>query len=139
MSNPLRTPADYEFFVYSLQKLFPTIRRSTVRLVRRGASLARIVGELHFDQNVRLVVRERIVYHRLPAVIDEYGYEVWQGNEKLYWYDSQPHPNAPDLQSTHPHHKHIPPVSNTTVSQHPTCISPNPISQHSFRKSKRRY
>jgi hypothetical protein len=61
MSNPLRTPADYEFFVYSLQELFPTIRRSTVRLVRRGASLARIVGELHFDQNVRLVVRERIV------------------------------------------------------------------------------
>lgn len=109
MSNPLRTPADYEFFVYSLQELFPTIRRSTVRLVRRGASLARIVGELHFDQNVRLVVRERIVYHRLPAVIDEYGYEVWQGSEKLYWYDSQPHPNAPDLQSTHPHHKHIPP------------------------------
>src|SRR6266446_9538412 len=96
MSNPLRTPADYEFFVYSLQELFPTIRRSTVRLVRRGASLARIVGEFHFDQNVRLVVRERIVYHRLPAVIDEYGYEVWQGNEKLYWYDSQPHPNDPD-------------------------------------------
>src|SRR6266536_1067999 len=61
MSNPLRTPADYEFFVYSLQELFPTIRRSTVRLVRRGASLARIVGELHFDQNMRLVVRERSV------------------------------------------------------------------------------
>ena len=64
MSNPLRTPADYEFFVYALQEHFPTIRRSTVRLVQRGASLARIVGELHFDQNVRLVVRERIVYHR---------------------------------------------------------------------------
>jgi len=27
----------------------------------------------------------------------------------LYWYDSQPHPNDPTLQSTHPHHKHIPP------------------------------
>jgi hypothetical protein len=61
MSNPLRTPADHEFFVSSLQELFPTIRRSTVRLVRRGASLARLVGELHFDQNMRLVVRERMV------------------------------------------------------------------------------
>ena len=38
-----------------------------------------------------------------------YGYEVWKGNEKLYWYDSQLHPDDPTLQSTHPHHKHIPP------------------------------
>jgi len=29
-------------------------------------------------------------------------------NAKLFWYDPQPHPNDPDLQSTHPHHKHIP-------------------------------
>lgn len=37
------------------------------------------------------------------------GYEVWRGDEKLYWYDPQPHPNDPELQSTHPHHKHVPP------------------------------
>ena len=80
-----------------------------MRFVRRGATLARVVGELYFDKNVRLVVRERILYHRLPAVIDEYGYEVWQSDEKLYWYDPQPHPDDPALQSTHPHHKHIPP------------------------------
>ncbi len=49
------------------------------------------------------------MYHRLPVVIDWYGYEVWHANKKLYWYDSQPHPNDPTLQSTHPHHKHIPP------------------------------
>ncbi|MFQ5641422.1 MAG: DUF6516 family protein, partial [bacterium] len=54
-------------------------------------------------------VRERVLYDRLPAVLDWYGYEVWQGDKKLYWYDSQPHPNDPRLQSTHPHHKHIPP------------------------------
>ena len=47
--------------------------------------------------------------YRLPIVIDGYGYEVWRGEEKLYWYDSQPHPNESSLQSTHPHHKHIPP------------------------------
>jgi len=50
-----------------------------------------------------------LVYHRLPAVIDWYGYEVWRGDEKLFWYDSQPHPDDPTLQSTHPHHKHIHP------------------------------
>lgn len=41
--------------------------------------------------------------------IVSYGYEVWQGTEKLYWYDSQPHPDDLTLADTHPHHKHIPP------------------------------
>ncbi|MEA3308889.1 MAG: DUF6516 family protein, partial [Chloroflexota bacterium] len=72
-------------------------------------ALARVAGELDFDLDIRLIVRERLVYHRLPVVIDWYGYEVWRGSEKLYWYDSQPHPNDPTLQSTPPHHKHIPP------------------------------
>jgi hypothetical protein len=85
------------------------VRRSTVTFVRRGATLARVVGELLFDRDIRLIVRERILYHRLPAVIDWYGYEIWQGDEKLFWYDSQPHPDDPALQSTHPHHKHIQP------------------------------
>lgn len=109
MNNPLRTQEDYELFLYTLIEQFPLVRRSTVALIRRGASLARVAGELHFDHEIRLIVRERVLYHRLPAVIDEYGYEVWQGEDKLYWYDSQPHPNVPTLQSTHPHHKHIPP------------------------------
>ena len=42
-------------------------------------------------------------------VIEGYSYEVWQGSEKLYWYDSQPHPGDPSLAATDPHHKHIPP------------------------------
>jgi hypothetical protein len=109
MNNPLRTPEDYELFLYTLIEQFPSIRRSTVTFVRRGASLARVAGELYFDQEIRLVVRERILCHHLPVIIDWYGYEVWQGREKLYWYDSQPHPKDPALQSTHPHHKHIPP------------------------------
>lgn len=109
MSNPLRTPEDYELFLYTLAEQFPAIRRSTVTLTRRGASVARVSGELHFDHGVRVVVRERVVYDRLPVAIDWYGYEVWRDEEKLYWYDSQPHPNDPLLQSTHPHHKHVPP------------------------------
>jgi len=109
MNNPLRTPEDYELFLYTLSEQFPAIRRSTMRFIRRGSSLARVAGELYFDQDIRLVVRERVLYHRLPMLIDWYGYEVWRGAEKLYWYDSQPHPDEPLLQSTHPHHNHIPP------------------------------
>jgi len=109
MNNPLRTLEDYELFLYTLIEQFLSVRRSTITLVRLGASLARVAGELHFDRGIHLVVRERVLYHRLPAVIDEYGYEVWQGETKLYWYDAQPHPDDPNLQSTHPHHKHVPP------------------------------
>ena len=29
--------------------------------------------------------------------------------DKLYWYDSQPHPHDPTLANNHPHHKHVPP------------------------------
>ena len=42
-------------------------------------------------------------------LITAYGYEVYQGQEKLYWYDDFPHPNDPTLASTHPYHKHVPP------------------------------
>ncbi|MCL4262393.1 MAG: hypothetical protein KJ069_04230 [Anaerolineae bacterium] len=109
MSNPLRSAEDYELFLYTLPDQFPSVHRSTVTFVRRGSSLARIVGELHFAHHLRVVVRERILFHRLPAIIDWYGYEIWQGEERLFWYDPQPHPNEPELQSTHPHHKHISP------------------------------
>jgi Family of unknown function (DUF6516) len=109
MNNPLRTDADYELFLYSLAGQFATIQRSTIVFVRRAGSLGRVSGELFFAHGLRIVVRERILYDRLPAVIDWYGYEVWHDMDKLFWYDSQPHPNEPSLQSTHPHHKHVPP------------------------------
>ncbi|HVM50317.1 MAG TPA: DUF6516 family protein, partial [Candidatus Acidoferrum sp.] len=109
MSNPLRTLEDYELFLYTLTEQFKSVRHSTVTLVRRGASLARVSGEVHFEKGLRLVLLERIVADRLPAVIEAYGYEIWRGEEKLCWYDSQPHPEDPALASTHPHHQHVPP------------------------------
>jgi hypothetical protein len=111
MSNPFRTPEDYELFIYSLPDKFISIRQSTITLVRLGAFLGRVAGDLHFDHGLRLVIRERILFDRLPVRIDWYGYEVWRGEDKLYWYDSQPHPNDAALRANHPHHKHIPPDS----------------------------
>jgi hypothetical protein len=109
MSNPLRTPEDYELFIYSLPDQFKSIRRSSVTLVRLGASLGRVAGDLEFDRAFRLVVRKRILFERLPVILDSYGYEIWRGAEKLFWYDSQPHPNDATLRRNHPHHKHVPP------------------------------
>ena len=88
MSNPLRTSENYELFLYTLSKQFPAVRRSTVIFIRRGTALARVAGTLDFDYDIRLIVRERLVYPRLPVVIDGYGYA------------SQPHPNALTLRST---------------------------------------
>lgn len=68
-----------------------------------------------------------VLYDRLPAVIDWYGYEIWRNVEKLYWYDSQPHPDEATLQSSHPHHKHIPPdiKHNRIPAPEMSFIEPN--------------
>jgi hypothetical protein len=107
--NPFRSLRDYEEFVYTLSQAFPSIEKSTLVVFRRGATLVTITGEIHFRGGIRIVVHERITYETGPLLLRRYGYEVWKGEEKLYWYDSQPHPNDPTLASTHPHHKHVPP------------------------------
>lgn len=35
--------------------------------------------------------------------------EVYNVEERLYWYDDFPHPDEPTLATTHPHRKHVPP------------------------------
>jgi len=62
-----------------------------------------------FGGGVRLVMSERLMLDDGLIQIVSYGYEVWRGAEKLYWYDSQPHPDDATLVSTLPHHKHVPP------------------------------
>ena len=112
MKNPLQTIEEYELFLYTLQESFPSIKQSTVVLIRRGVSLAKSTGEIYFDKGFRLVVRERLLFDRQPGVIDWYGYEIWKNNKKLCWYDSQPHPDDTKLAISYPHHKHIPPNIN---------------------------
>ena len=107
--SPFQSLADYETFVYTIQQGYPSITRSTLILARRGRSTANLTGELRFDNGYRLVVYEILTWDEGPVLIQRYSYEVWSGNEKVYWYDPQPHPNDPSLAGTHPHHKHIPP------------------------------
>lgn len=107
--NPFQSLRNYEEFIYTLTHHYPTILSSTLVVFQRGASLVMVVGELHFRAGYRLVIRERLTMDRDGLTIMRYGYEAWRGKEKLYWYDSQPHPDNPLLRSTHPHHKHVPP------------------------------
>ncbi len=112
MNNPLKTLQDYELYLYTLAETFPSILRSTMVLIRRGLTLAKSAGEIHFAKGFRLVVRERLLFDRQPGIIDWYGYEIWKGETKLAWYDPQPHENDVKLEISHPHHKHVLPNIN---------------------------
>ncbi len=80
-----------------------------------------------FERDIVLCVHERLNFEL--GVIEGYGYEVsvahastdafdfpladeycrasYPHKDKLYWYDSYPHPKDPTLAYTDPHHKHI--------------------------------
>jgi hypothetical protein len=107
--NPYQSLRDYEEFVYNLPQQFLSIVSSTLVVVRRGARMVTVSGEIIFPDDYRLVVKERLTFDAGPLVLTRYGYEVWRGGDKLYWYDSQPHPNDPTLTATAPHHKHVSP------------------------------
>ena len=105
----LTTIAGYESFVYGLCEAFPPVLSSTLRIIRTGPASGRLVEILTFPDGLRLDVAELVDFDARRLEILQYGYVVWRGDERLYWYDSQAHPNDPTLASTHPHHKHIPP------------------------------
>ncbi len=107
--NPLHSLPEYENFIYVLTQHSPIIRRSTLVVVRRGAAIAVVNGEVELAGGIRLIVREKLSFAQAPGRLIGYGYEVWRGEEELYWYDSQEHPMDPTLASTDPHHKHLPP------------------------------
>jgi len=126
VTDALRTAGDYELFIYTIAERFPSIERSTLRFIRRGAALARVVGELYFAGDVRLTVLQRVVYDRLPALIDAYGYEAWRGDEKLYWYDSQPHPASQRCKVAILITSTSRRTSGTRASRHRACASTGP-------------
>ena len=104
-----RTLLDYELFIYALQDDYSSIRISTLTVIRQASDVATVEGDVFFHHDLRLRVLEVVRFDLIPPRLSRYGYEVWRGGEKLYWYDSHPHPNEPSLATTHPHHKHIPP------------------------------
>jgi len=98
--------------------------------------MARIAGELFLKNGIRLMIRERVVFDRLPLVIVGYGYEAWRGEKKLYWYDSQPHPNEPACKAR----IHIINISrltsNATVSLRQRYISTSRIFPGRWKKQE---
>jgi hypothetical protein len=107
--NPFQSLHDYELYVYTLKQRFSSIQRSTLVIVKRGKRNAILQGELIFNRGFRISLKERLSYDDGLVAIEDYGYELWHNDEKLAWYDAQPHSNDPSLALSFPHHKHIPP------------------------------
>lgn len=127
MNNPLLSPEDYATFIHDLPNRYVFIKGSSLVYIPLGTKVGKVMGMILFDNNTILCVQEFLNFDL--HVIEGYGYEVSQSQidaneipkaeeycrasypdkDKLYWYDSFPHPNDLDLASTHPHHKHIHP------------------------------
>jgi hypothetical protein len=107
MSDALDTYGDYARLIFFLLADRATIETQTVEVYTTSQSLGITRGQVKFRSGHVLRVFEHVdfVAHRIVS----YFYELTYEGEPLWWYDSMPHPDAPELQSTHPHHKHIPP------------------------------
>jgi len=104
--NPLKSLESYSRFVAELLDR-PTVERSTVTVWSESPYTGTSEGEVLLSNGIRLRMREELDFD--AGLITAYGYEVYRGEERLYWYDDFPHPDDPDLASTFPHHKHVPP------------------------------
>ncbi len=118
---------EYEAYIYALPELYASITGSTLVFIRVGTTVAKIRGELFFEDGFRLTVSERMYYKKYPSWLDWYGYVAYKDREKVYWYDPQPHPHIASLQDNHPHHKHIPPniKRNRIVAPELSFFRPN--------------
>jgi hypothetical protein len=106
MMNPLKSLTDYSRFVAELLHR-STVDRSTVAVWSDSPYTGIAEGEVLFSNGIRLRLREELDFD--AGLITSYGYEVYRGAERLYWYDDFPHPQDPRLAATFPHHKHVPP------------------------------
>jgi hypothetical protein len=105
-ANPLKSLSDYSRFVVELLSQSIVVS-STVAVWSDSPYTSIAEGEVLFTNGLRLRMREEVDLD--AGLIISYGYEVYRGEERLYWYDDFPHPNDPTLASTQPHHKHVPP------------------------------
>jgi hypothetical protein len=102
----LTSLAQYGRFVAEILNR-PSVTRSTVAVWSDSPCTGIAEGEVFFARGLRLRLREELDFE--ARLITAYGYEVYRGEERLFWYDDFPHPDDPTLAPTFPHHKHVPP------------------------------
>lgn len=58
--NKLETIESYEYFIYTIREQYPQIKISNLVLKRTGALVGELMGTLTFENNIRLIVKERL-------------------------------------------------------------------------------
>ena len=86
--NPLKGLGDYSRFVAELLDQFD-IKSSTLSVWSDSPYTGIAEGEILFGNGLRLRMREEVDFD--AGIIVSYGYEVYRGEERLYWYDDFPH------------------------------------------------
>jgi hypothetical protein len=107
MSAELRSHAEYARLVYSLLADRPTVESHSVAVYTVSQTIGMTRGQILFRSGHVLQVFEQVDF--VAQRILKYFYELTYQGEPLWWYDPMPHPDVPELQDTHPHHKHVPP------------------------------
>jgi len=114
----------YSQAIYAALDSAAFVRRHTVRIYSRGAWIGVLEGQIEFDQRLVLRVFERMDFARQRIMV--YSYEVWQGQQQLYWYDPRnilPMPVWPVAFRTTSTFRL---TSSTIVSPRPNSPSPVP-------------
>lgn len=116
MAFPSR--ADYEALVYGIPESDPEhIQASTLRLYSVSAMNAIVEGKINFSNGLVLRVKEFLDFKQERIV--DYSYTIYQDEQKIRWYDPQPHPGNAELAATFPHHFHEEPGIKTHRSPAP--------------------
>ena len=94
----------YERFIYSLPAAHPEIQSSTLHLYANSPTTCFVRGSIWFRNGLELCVFEYLDFS--DGELLSYHYTVFHGQERIRWYDPQPHPENLELANTFPHHLH---------------------------------
>ena len=73
--TPFQSFREYEEFIYNLPQRSPTLKSSSLVVIRRGRRVAILQGEMYFDHGYRIVVKERLSCDHDELCIEDYGYD----------------------------------------------------------------
>jgi hypothetical protein len=114
-----------ERLIYTLTDSYPEVVTSSLRLYQNSPTTCFIRGSVWFRNGLELRVFEYLDLS--DGELLEYSHSVLQGEERIRWYDAQPHPEIPELASTFPHHYHASPdiKQNRRPAPHISLMEPN--------------
>ena len=98
---------DYTSLLYSFKENYAEIINSKIGFFSIGKDVYVTSVVINFASDIQLVFRESIDFSNHKIL--KYVYNIYRHKQLVHYYDPQPHPDDPNLASTFPHHKHVPP------------------------------